>query len=285
MTAVTITVLRKLPGMAKAAVLSATFVLCVSPAAVLLSPASHAEDGGTLYNTAVDIRMGNRYFERQCSRCHGFDARGNDETGAPDLTGTLRRASSDAGIFNIIREGIPGTAMLPVAADVPNPTVWQLVAYINSLRYDPASVDLAGNASSGADLFGGKGECSNCHMVNGQGGRLGPDLSRVGENQTPEDLLQSMLDPDAAVAPRWWTIQVAGRDGEVREGFRMNEDSFSLRIMDIDANLWSFQKRDIESYERSEQSTMPGYGRALSDNELDDLVAYLFSLRREVLPQ
>ena len=128
-------------------------------------------------------------------RCHGFDARGNDETGAPDLTGTLRRASSDAGIFNIIREGIPGTAMLPVAADVPNPTVWQLVAYINSLRYDPASVDLAGNASSGADLFGGKGECSNCHMVNGQGGRLGPDLSRVGENQTPEDLLQSMLDP------------------------------------------------------------------------------------------
>ena len=65
----------------------------------------------------------------------------------------------------------------------------------------------------------------------------------------------------------------------------MNEDSFSLRIMDVDANLWSFQKRDIESYERSEQSTMPGYGRALSDNELDDLVAYLFSLRREVLPQ
>ena len=257
----------------------------MSPATELLSPASHAEDGGTLYNTAVDIRMGNRYFERQCSRCHGFDAKGNDETGAPDLTGTLRRASSDAGIFNIIREGIPGTAMLPVAADVPDPTVWQLVAYINSLRYDPASVDLAGNAGSGADLFGGKGECSSCHMVNGQGGRLGPDLSRVGENQTPEDLLQSMLDPDAAVAPRWWTIQVAGRDGEVREGFRMNEDSFSLRIMDADANLWSFQKRDIESYERSEQSTMPGYGQALSDGELDDLVAYLFSLRREVLPQ
>ena len=285
MTTTTITALRKLPGLAKTAVLSGAFVLYFSPATELLSPASHAEDGGTLYNTAVDIRMGNRYFERQCSRCHGFDAKGNDETGAPDLTGTLRRASSDAGIFNIIREGIPGTAMLPVAADVPNPTVWQLVAYINSLRYDPASVDLAGNAGSGADLFGGRGECSSCHMVNGQGGRLGPDLSRVGENQTPEDLLQSMLDPDAAVAPRWWTIQVASRDGEVREGFRMNEDSFSLRIMDADANLWSFQKRDIESYERSEQSTMPGYGQALSDGELDDLVAYLFSLRREVLPQ
>lgn len=285
MTAVITKALRKLPGLAKAAVLSGATVLCLGPATELLSPITHAEDGGTLYNTAVDIRMGNRYFERQCSRCHGFDAKGNDETGAPDLTGTLRRASSDAGIFNIIREGIPGTAMLPVAADVPDPTVWQLVAYINSLRYDPASVDLAGNAGSGADLFNGKGECASCHMVNGQGGRLGPDLSRVGENQTPEDLLQSMLDPDAEVAPRWWTIRVAGEDGAMREGFRMNEDSFSLRIMDVDANLWSFQKRDIESYERSEESTMPSYGQALSDSELDDLVAYLFSLRREVLPQ
>lgn len=285
MTAVITSALHKLLGLIKAAVLCGTIVLCLGLFTELLSPTTYAEDGGTLYNTAVDIRMGNRYFERQCSRCHGFDAKGNDETGAPDLTGTLRRASSDAGIFNIIREGIPGTAMLPVAADVPDPTVWQLVAYINSLRYDPASVDLAGNADSGADLFGGKGECSSCHMVNGQGGRLGPDLSRVGEDQTPEDLLNSMLNPDAEVAPRWWTIQVAGEDGEVREGFRMNEDSFSLRIMDADANLWSFQKRDIESYERNEESTMPSYGQALSDSELDDLVAYLFSLRREVIPQ
>ena len=285
MTAVITSAPHKILGLIKAAVLCGTIVLCLGLFTELLSPTTYAEDGGTLYNTAVDIRMGNRYFERQCSRCHGFDAKGNDETGAPDLTGTLRRASSDAGIFNIIREGIPGTAMLPVAADVPDPTVWQLVAYINSLRYDPASVDLAGNADSGADLFSGKGECSSCHMVNGQGGRLGPDLSRVGEDQTPEDLLNSMLNPDAEVAPRWWTIQVAGEDGEIREGFRMNEDSFSLRIMDADANLWSFQKRDIESYEHSEKSTMPGYGQALSDGELDDLVAYLFSLRREVLPQ
>ena len=71
----------------------------------------------------------------------------------------------------------------------------------------------------------------------------------------------------------------------IREGFRMNEDSFSLRIMDTDANLWSFQKRELENYERLEKSTMPSYAESLSDVELDDLVAYLFSLRREVLPQ
>ena len=251
----------------------------------LLFQSAQAEDAGNLYNTAVDIRMGNRYFERQCSRCHGFDAKGNDETGAPNLTGRLRRASSDAGIFNIIREGVSGTAMLPVAADVPDATVWQLVAYINSLRYDPLSVELAGDAETGGRLFNGKADCSGCHMVNGRGGRLGPDLSRIGENKTPEDLLLSLMDPDQEVAPRWWTVRAGGADGVVREGFRMNEDSFSLRIMDTDSNLWSFQKRELKNYERLEKSTMPSYAESLSDGELDDLVAYLFSLRREVLPQ
>lgn len=246
---------------------------------------SFAEDGGNLYNTAVDIRLGQRYFERQCSRCHGFDAKGNDETGAPDLTGRLRNASTDVGIFNVIREGVPGTAMLPVDEDVPDATVWQLVAYIDSLRYDPSSVELAGDAERGASLFSGKGECNSCHMVEGRGGRLGPDLSRVGENSTPEDLLLAMTNPNEEVAPRWWTLQVTGPDGVAREGFRMGEDSFTLRIMDEEENLWHFRKSQIQSYERIEDSTMPSYEGELTDGELDDLVAYLFSLRREVLPQ
>ncbi len=248
-------------------------------------PEVAAEDAGNLYNTAVDIRMGQRYFERQCSRCHGFDAKGNDEAGAPDLTGSLRNASTDAGIFNVIREGVPGTAMLPVATDVPDPTVWQLVAFINSLRYDPNSVTLDGDAGRGSALFNGAAECNSCHMVDGRGGRLGPDLSRIGEDHTPEDLLLSMTNPHEEVAPRWWTLRVTGTDGVQRQGYRMGEDSFSLRIMDDDENLWSYRKSEIESYERIEESTMPSYEGQLSDDELDDLVAYLFSLRREVPPQ
>ncbi|MDP6535706.1 MAG: c-type cytochrome [Gammaproteobacteria bacterium] len=240
-----------------------------------------AEDGGALYNTGYDIIQGNRYFERQCSRCHGFDAKGNDETGAPDLTGRLRRASTEVGIFNIIREGVPGTAMLPVDADLPDATVWQLVSYIGSLRYDPSTVELDGNADAGVALFRGKGDCDSCHMVHGQGGRLGPDLSRVGENATPEELLTSMTDPHDDVDPRWWTLRITGRDGEARTGFRMGEDSFSVRIMDNDANLWSYPKNEVQSLDRIEQSTMPSYAQTMSESELDDLVAFLFSLRRE----
>ena len=106
-------------------------VLSLSLASLL----ANAEDAGNLFNTPYDINQGERYFERQCSRCHGFDAKGNDETGAPDLTGRLSRASSNVGIFNIIREGVPNTAMLPVDSDLPDERVWQLVTYIESLRY------------------------------------------------------------------------------------------------------------------------------------------------------
>ena len=248
---------------------------------LLATSGSLAEDAGNLYNTNFDINAGLKYFERQCSRCHGFDAKGSDETGAPDLTGRLSRASSEVGIFNIIRTGIPGTAMLPVAADLPDAQVWQLVAYISSLSTDPANIDLPGSVANGARLFSNEGDCNSCHMIDGQGGRQGPDLSRVGERRSPEELLSDMLNPHEDVAPRWWTMRVTDRDGVVREGLRMNEDSFSLRIMDIDANLWSYPKNQIDSFERLETSTMPSYTQTLSDSEVDDLVAYLFSLRKE----
>jgi len=248
-----------------------------------LPPALFAEDAGNLYNTVVDIRMGERYFERQCSRCHGFDAKGNDETGAPDLTGRLTRGGSDAAIFNIIREGSPGTARLPVAADVPDPQVWQTVAYLDSLRYDPESVSLAGDAEAGRELFWNGSDCADCHMVRGRGSRSGPDLSRIGENRGPDDLLADLINPNEDVAPRWWRLRVTGADGVAREGYRMNEDSFSLRIMDDGENLWSIPKEGLQAYERIENSTMPSYAEVLSESELDDLVAYLFSLRREAI--
>jgi len=247
----------------------------------ILSQSATAQDEGNLYNTGVDARMGERYFQRQCSRCHGQDAEGGDETGAPDLTVNLSRASNDAGVYNIIRAGIQGTAMLPVPEDTPDSTVWQLVTYINSLRTDPANFDLPGSPSSGRMVYAGKGACASCHMINGQGGRLGPDLSRVGEQRDPDEIKTSLTDPGETVSPRWWTMRVTQQDGSIVEGLRMNEDTFGIRIIDQDANLWSFHKNQIQSYERVQDSTMPGYAQTLTESEIDDLVAYLFSLRKE----
>ena len=253
-------------------------ILCFSVTAI---PTVVAQDAGNLYDTAVDIQLGERYFQRQCSRCHGQDAKGSDETGAPDLTGTLRRASSDAGIYRILREGIAGTAMLPVPVDTPDPTVWQTVTYINSLRTDPANINLPGSPGQGLAIYNGPGDCTSCHMINGEGGRLGPDLSLIGEQLDPDELKSALIDPDEDVAPRWWTVRVRQHDGTVVEGLRMSEDTFGIRIMDDNANLWSFQKNQIDSYERDETSSMPAYNQTLTENELDHLVAYLFSLRKE----
>ena len=117
-------------------------------------------------------------------------------------------------------------------------------------------------------------------MVNGRGGRLGPDLSRVAERRDPDELRADLLDPDAEVEPRWWTVAATAADGTAVEGLRMGEDTFTLRLIDADERLWSFSKRELRSYQRTKASTMPSARGTLAADEVDDLVAYLFTLRR-----
>ena len=245
---------------------------------------SFAEDAGNLYNTPFDINAGASYFEKQCSRCHGFDARGNDEVGAPNLTGTLKRANSSAGIYTILREGISGTAMMAVDPKVPDSQLWQLAAYIESLSREAANFAVNGSAEAGAVLFNETGECLDCHMLAGRGGRLGPDLTSIGSELSPDELALALLEPSAEVAPRWWSVSLTDKNGVSRTGLRMNEDSFSIRIMDADAQLWSYPRNTLSRIVRSEESTMPSYAARFDDAQIDDLVAYLYSLRPETTP-
>jgi len=232
------------------------------------------------FDTPVDARMGRRVFQSECGRCHGRDGKGNDETGAPDLTtGTFARASSDRALFEVIRDGVPGTTMVGISW-APDQTVWQVVAYVNSLSIDPGDYDLPGNVDRGRAIFRGKGDCARCHMVDGVGGRLGPDLSTVANRRKPDELRRDLIDPNEDVAPRWWTVKVTRTDGTVVEGLRMNEDTFTLRVMDEHENLWHFAKSEIRVSERIESSTMPSVTGVLTASEVDDLVAYLFSLRK-----
>ena len=252
----------------------------VAALVVVAGPAAPAEAQENPYETLIDVRMGERVFRAQCGRCHGRDGRGNDETGAPDLTtGQFSRVSSDAGMFDVIRDGIDGTAMIGISPRASDQSVWQIVSYINSLNLDPADYDLPGDAGRGEQVYAGAA-CSTCHMVRGQGGRTGPDLSTVGSRLDPDEIATSLSDPDAEVAPRWWTMRINRADGATIEGLRMNEDTFTVRIMDNDENLWSFMKSEVRSLEQIKTSTMPA-AEGLNASEMDDLVAYLFSLRRE----
>ena len=234
------------------------------------------------FTTSVDLRMGQRNFRAHCSLCHGYDATGGAETSGPDLTtGRFRHASTVAGLFKVIREGVDGTPMLGINPDVPNQTVWQIITYLDSLTPNSADVDLPGNASAGRQVFTGTGNCSRCHMIDGEGGRFGPDLSRIGERRDPDELKTALVDPNNEVEPRWWTMMVTRKDGSVVEGLRMSEDTFTIRIIDEDENLWSFSKEQLRSYDRITDSTMPIVEGTLTAGEVDDLVSYLFSLRKE----
>ena len=243
------------------------------------APAAAQETEENPFTASIDVRMGERMFRAQCGRCHGRDARGNDETGAPDLTtGQFSRAGSDAGMFDVIRNGIDNTAMIGISSRASDQNVWQIVSYVNSLNVDPSDYDLPGDAGPGAQVYEAE-NCSRCHMVNGEGGRLGPDLSDVGSRLTPDEIQAALTDPNADVEPRWWTMRIVRADGSRIEGLRMNEDTFSVRIMDNDEQLWHFLKSQVRSVERVTDSTMPAAG--VSGPQLDDLIAYVFALRKE----
>ncbi len=237
-----------------------------------------AQDATNSFTSLEDVATGQRLFRAHCGRCHGRDATG--ELG-PDLTSGFIDTRSDAGLFEVIAEGIPDTEMPAMFRTRADRSVWQLVSYLRSLNRRPENVSLPGDPAIGERLYRGKGGCRACHMVGGAGGRLGPDLTAVGDRRWPAELEVDLLAPDEAVDPRWWSIRATRLDGTSVEGIRMNEDTYSIRLLDTNENLWSVSKRDLRETERIETSTMPSYAGKLSPDELDDLVAYLFSLRRE----
>jgi putative heme-binding domain-containing protein len=117
-------------------------------------------------------------------------------------------------------------------------------------------------------------------VIDGEGGRQGPELSTIGDRRSPDELLSDLVDPDERVQPRWWTMRVTHLDGTRVEGLRMNEGTYSVRLLDAEDNLWSFLKRDLRESERIETSSMPAYAGTLTEGELEDLVAYLYGLTR-----
>ncbi len=133
--------------------------------------------------------------------------------------------------------------------------------------------------AAGRTLFAGKGGCPQCHSVENQGGVLGPDLSEIGLVRTPEQLRLALVDPDAEIHSEYFTIAVETRRGQKVEGIRLNEDDFSIQLRDGDDNLRSFQKDQLKTLRRELRSLMPSYASRLSATEINDLVAYLRSLK------
>ena len=222
------------------------------------------------------IRDGGTKFRSRCAGCHGPDARGYI---GPDITGLSAAGYSDERLFGIVRRGIPGTDMTPAdPLRVSDKEIWQMLAYVATLTPAPSAA-AAGDAQNGERLF--RTHCSTCHMVNGRGGQLGPDLSRVGSGRSRPVLVNKLRGTSTTVRPGYEAVTLVTRDGQRIRGVKKNEDEFSIQIVDMRERLQGFLKENLTEILNEPRTVMPAYGAAqLNDAALDDLLQYLTTLRR-----
>jgi putative heme-binding domain-containing protein len=254
--------------MRASAVLS--FLLLCAPVASQPRPTKNPLEGN-----AQAISNGAAMFRNRCTGCHGPDARGYL---GPDLTGFWAAGGSDDRMFQIVRRGVEGTEMPPADPQrVPDRDIWQMLAYVRTLGAVP-SAPPTGDAENGERLF--RTNCSACHIVNGRGGQLGPDLSRIGSARPRMGLLAKLRGTSTVVRPGYEPVTLVTRDGQRVRGIRKNEDEFSIQIMDTREQLQGYLKADLTEFTSDKQSLMPVYDSTrLNDRDLDDLLRYLTSLR------
>jgi len=232
------------------------------------------------HDTAADIDDGGRVFRDTCANCHGPDG---DEVAGIDLgRGVFRRAKTDQDLVQIIREGIPGTAM--PASNFAAAQAEQIVAYLRSVAAGKRSASGLGVIDRGRAVFDGKGACATCHRVNASGARLGPDLSNIGQLRRAVELETSIVNPSAEVLATNRTYRVISKDGTTTTGRLLNLDSFTVQMLDSKEQLRSFEKSTLRSYGFVDQSPMPSYKDKLNAQELADVVSYLVSLKGRVTP-
>lgn len=245
---------------------------------LLVAAAAQAQPAVARLNTAgaSDIAAGQRIFDAQCAWCHG--AGGTGGTG-PDLhRTTLRHAATDAALVDIVRNGIPGTEMPSFAIALTERMAWQTAAYVKSLGRTRAA-KLPGDGQRGAKVYESSG-CASCHTIAGRGGISGPELTSIGALRGAPYLRDAIVRPAAAHPPGYLVVRATTTSGSEILGVRVNEDVFWIHVRDAGGSVHVLEKSKLAKVERQlDASLMPSYESRLSPAELDDLVAYLTTLR------
>jgi putative heme-binding domain-containing protein len=225
--------------------------------------------------TPSDVENGGRLYRANCSSCHGPN--GDLQPGVDLGHGKFRRANSDEEVASIIAKGIPGTGMPP--ANFNEQQALTIVAYLRSLASSSNVTVTAGDPARGKEIFEGKGQCLNCHRVLTSGSRVGPDLTDIGVLRRPADLQKSLLDPDAEVLAANRYYRVVTKDGQTVTGRLLNEDTFSVQLLDTAEKLRSFKIAELREHGFVAKSPMPSYKDKLTAAELSDVIGYLTSLK------
>ena len=226
------------------------------------------------------VTVGRALYEEKCAVCHGLDAKGGMGTNL--IRNAVVASGSDEKLFGVIRQGVPGSIMPP--QDLPENSIWRLVSYLHNLARPGRQPPVPGDAAAGQEVFQQAG-CGGCHIVEGRGGFLGPELNSVGDRRTSEEIRQAILDPGAVVAEGYRTVAVTGRDGTIIEGVLRNEDTFSLQVLTREGFFLFLARDQSADVQLPRRSLMPGgYGRRLTDEQLQNLLAFLDRRRAPFTP-
>lgn len=140
---------------------------------------------------------------------------------------------------------------------------------------------LAGNVERGREVFVGKATaCASCHTVAGQGGKVGPDLTKIGAIRKKRDLLEAIMFPSASFARGYKTWTIVTDSGRVHSGLITRETTDSLMLRKSDLSEVRISRGSIEEMREATTSVMPeGLYHRLTNQDLSDLLEYLSSLK------
>jgi putative heme-binding domain-containing protein len=228
------------------------------------------------------IRTGGELYRQRCSQCHGTDAKGAAR--GSDLTVVWTDGATDVQVFQTARRGVTNTLLSHSFG--PDEDLWSILAHLRTLNATgPAAA--SGSAENGERIF--SANCSGCHQVAGRGGHLGPDLSRVGISRSRALLAHKIRHASSylmsvyqggVVVDGFQPVTLVTRDGRQIRGVKKNEDAFSIQIMDSHERLQGYTKASLREVVNDNTSLMPDFGPGkLSDRDLDDLLAYLATLK------
>jgi len=222
----------------------------------------------------ADIAYGLSVYNAKCVTCHGPQG---DAAGGVNLrSGKFRNATTDRELTQFIRAGSPA-GMPPQTLD--NSEMTGIIAYLRNMNaIDRASVK-TGDAARGRAVFEGKGNCASCHRVGRVGSRVGPNLSDIGSLRSPASLQRSLVDPSSQMMPINRPVRAVKKDGTVITGRRLNEDTYSVQIIDDRERLHSVLKSDLREFTIIKTSPMPSFAQTFSADERADVIAYLLSLK------
>ena len=227
------------------------------------------------FSSDADIREGEALFQKHCSYCHGSFGEGG--RGADLTAGIYRRGGKDSELYASVRNGIPGSEMAPVRAT--DEEVWKMVAFVKRLGSQGLLEKAPGNATAGQTIYAKRG-CATCHSIGRDGGTLGPELTDIGRRRGVKFLTESLVTPESDIPIRYRGVQVVLKSGQTVTGVRLNRDDLSIQLRDTRDNFRSILMDNVKEVRYDKPSLMPSYA-SMDKKDLDDLVAYLNSLKGE----